>query len=302
MSPRILLSGASGQLGLCLIERAAALGVDLISLDRAALDITDRNAMTHALTVHNPDFFINAAAYTKVDHAEQSAGKNREQAFAVNATGVANVAAACAAQNVALIHLSTDYVFAGQARHPYTETDSPSPQGVYAASKLAGEKACVEQGGRHLIIRTGWLYSEHGHNFLKTMLRLAITKKRIAVVADQYGCPTYAGDLAAAILQICIQGRIGPAVGGLYHYAGPTVCSWSEFARIIFRQAQAQGQLAHCPQVMDISSANYAAAAPRPAYSALNSTKFQHTFGIKIPPLKESLNAALYALRHQNEN
>jgi len=274
---RILVCGASGQVGHELVDRARAYGLEALGMTREQLDITDGHRVAELVGQFKPGLIVNAAAYTHVDNAESQS----EQAYAVNRDGVARLADAARQADIPLLHISTDYVFSGDSREAYRETDPVAPTGVYGASKRAGEVAIQAVLERHVIVRTSWVYGVHGHNFVKTMLRLGQQRDALSVVADQFGCPTQAGSLAEALLQLAQRYvREGTLAWGLYHYSGHPPCSWFDFAQEIFRQAAARGLLANVPQVSAITTAQYPTPARRPAWSVLDCTKFEQTFGI----------------------
>ena len=254
--------------------------------DSSALDITDLNSVRSVLATSRPDYLINAAAYTAVDKAESES----EKAFLVNQTGALNLAMVCAEMDLPLIHLSSDYVFAGTASLPYRELDAVAPSGVYGASKLAGEQAIIHSCKKYVIVRTAWVYSEYGNNFVKTMLRLAVSGKALSVVDDQLGSPTYAGDVAAALLHIC---KSGKDAWGVYHYAGASQMSWYRFAENIFAQALARGLLNQPVSLDPIATSEYPTAAARPAYSVLDSAKIRAVFGVQTRLVDESLAEVL---------
>lgn len=293
---RILVCGASGQVGHELVDRAAGYGLDVLGMTREQLDITDSRRVAELVTRYTPGLIINAAAYTHVDNAETQA----EQAYAVNRDGVATLAEAARQAEIPLLHISTDYVFSGEAREAYRETDPVAPTGVYGASKRAGEEAIEAILDRHLIVRTSWVYGVHGHNFVKTMLRLGQQRDALSVVADQFGCPTQAGSLADALLQLARRyAREGTLAWGLYHYSGQPSCSWFDFAEEIFRQAAARGLLAKTPQVSAITTAQYPTPARRPAWSVLDCTKFEQAFAIAPRDWREDLARMLDTLAAQ---
>ena len=271
----ILLTGADGQVGR---ELAARLRhrANLLAANRAALDITDRNAVFQAASSFRPELIINAAAYTAVDKAESDA----DTAYAVNRDAVRHLAEAAAAHGAAVLHISTDYVFDGAADAPYRETDPVNPQSVYGKSKLAGEEALAAACPRHIILRTAWVFGEHGGNFVKTLLRLGRRQNVLNVVDDQRGNPTYADDAAAALLQMAEQAVQGKAAWGVYHFAGDTAVSRDEFARAVLVQAATQGLLPRVPEVRPVSSRDYPSSAERPADSRLDCRKVQAAFGI----------------------
>ena len=273
----ILLTGADGQVGR---ELAARLRhrANLLAANRAALDITDRNAVFQAASSFRPELIINAAAYTAVDKAESDA----DTAYAVNRDAVRHLAEAAAAHGAAVLHISTDYVFDGAADAPYHETDPVNPQSVYGKSKLAGEEALAAACPRHIILRTAWVFGEHGGNFVKTMLRLGCERDSLGIVADQYGAPTPAAAIADALVAIADAVRQpGFANWGVYHYSGSAYTSWHGFAERIFQAAAAQGILPAVPELKAIATADYPTPARRPANSRLDCGKIQNTFGIK---------------------
>ncbi len=286
---KVLLLGANGQLGQALKAEAAGFpALALISTGRSEVDICDTASIRQAITRYQPQVIINCAAYTAVDKAEAEP----EQAYRINRDGVANLAAQAALYNIVLLHISTDYVFSGEQAHPYTEQDSPAPKSVYGASKLAGEQALLQSGCKGAIIRTSWLYSEFGSNFVKTMLRLCQCRKPLKVVADQYGSPTYASDLAAALLQMAAAAKqplFNPPQ--LWHYANNGITSWYDFACAIFHDAGLE-----C-QVEPIQTSAYPTAASRPAFSALASGKIQQHFNTPVPSWRDSLKPALTRLQ-----
>jgi dTDP-4-dehydrorhamnose reductase len=291
-----MVFGGGGQVGCHLLEMASATGHDLIGLTHAEADICDTEAVAAAIAEHAPTSIVNAAAYTAVDKAESEAMR----AFQVNRDGASVVAGAAAKANIPLIHLSTDYVFDGSAHVPYKEDDKVNPQGSYAASKEAGERAVRAAHDRHLILRTAWVYGPFGTNFLKTMLRLGAEREELRVVDDQTGSPTSTEDLAGAILTLVESiERPGFSGWGTYHYAGADAVTWYGFATMIFAEAARFGR--KVPKVRPIATAEFPTAAPRPAYSVLDTAKLERTFGIKPRPLRASLIATLERLLGQGE-
>ena len=269
---KILVTGSNGQLGRCLQDRLIEYPFEVLALDHEDLDISVSSEVIRFCKAHDPDLIINAAAYTAVDKAE----REPEQAAAVNAGGPKNLAEVCRMLDIPLIHISTDYVFDGAAIQPYKPNDEPSPESVYGETKLEGEKAVISAVQKHIIIRTAWVFSEYGHNFLKTMLRLGQERDSLSVVADQYGCPTYAGDLAGAILKIASQlseDEKWPHYG-VYHFCGEEATSWHGFARTVFKEAFSLGILSKIPKLKAISTDEYPTAAVRPKYSVLNCNDF----------------------------
>ncbi|WP_448207529.1 dTDP-4-dehydrorhamnose reductase [Azospirillum sp. sgz302134] len=287
----VLVFGAGGQVGFELMRAAWAPGLRPVGLTRAEGDVTDPKAVAKAFDAHRPALVVNASAYTAVDKAESEP----QQAFAVNWSGPANLARACAAAGLPLVHISTDYVFDGSSKaEPWREDDPVAPQGVYAESKLAGEEAVRELLPDHVILRTAWVFGAHGHNFVKTMLRLARERDTLRVVADQRGCPTPAADIAAAIATIA-RARLVPSqtdsgqtdsgqtdgnrwTPGVFHYAGAPATTWHGFAERIVERAA--GRIGRRPIVQAITTADFPTPARRPANSVLDTTRIGQAYGI----------------------
>lgn len=288
---RIVITGAKGQVGWELVRRAPAFGHEVLAWDVEELDITDAEAVEAALTTSGATAVINAAAYTAVDRAEQESAL----AFAVNRDGPAHLAAACARLEIPLFHISTDYVYDGGKRDPYVEDDPVTPLGVYGASKLAGDEAVRQWLPRHLILRVSWVFGAHGHNFVKTILRLAREREELRIVADQHGCPTFAGDIAATLLELV--GRINAidagASWGVYHYRGEPATTWHGFASAIVEVARARGQTLAVRTVTPITTADYPLPAARPMNSVLDCGKLAAGFGIYPQPWRPGLEAVL---------
>lgn len=281
---RIAVTGTKGQIALALMERAGALlGVEVVALGRPELDLARPETIWPALASVRPRLVVSAAAYTAVDRAEGEP----TLAHRINATGAGAVAEAAFRLGVPIIHLSTDYVFDGKKQGGYRETDAPAPLNVYGASKLAGEIAVAAAAPRHLILRTSWVYSPFGTNFVKTMLRLASVRKEIAIVADQCGNPSSALDIADAILRAAVAMDEGPACG-IYHLAGTGTTSWADFARHVFSSSRARG--GPWAEVRDITATEFAAQVARPLNTQLSTTKFAATFGWTMPPWQQSLD------------
>lgn len=273
---KILVLGANGQLGRCLADQLAQSDYEAIFTTRSEIDITDFAASRSIIAQINPDVVINASAYTAVDSAETETQK----ADLVNHLAVANIAHICADIQSVLVHISTDYVFDGEASAAYGEGAQTNPQGVYGATKLSGELAIQASGGDYLIIRTAWMFSEYGNNFMKTMLRLGSQRGELSVVGDQVGCPTYAQDLARAIVAMLSKVASQQCEYGLYHYCGDCPCSWYAFAEAIFKQAKERGL--KVPQLINsISTADYPTPAKRPGYSVLDCRKSIAAFDIR---------------------
>ena len=278
----ILVTGASGQLGSEIRERSGRYsGYTFVFTDTGELDITDSKATASFIAELSPSWIINCAAYTAVDKAED----DEETATLINAGGVENIVSALTGSDCRLIHISTDYVFDGTSPVPYLENDTPSPDSAYGRSKLAGEKAAMDWP-QTVIIRTSWLYSSYGNNFVKTILNKAGSSPSINVVFDQTGSPTYAADLASAILEIIsgvIQNR-HVFVPGIFNYSNEGVCSWYDLAREIVTAAGSE-----C-EVIPVRSSAYPSKVRRPAYSVLDKTRIRESYNITIPHWRTSLN------------
>jgi dTDP-4-dehydrorhamnose reductase len=281
----ILVTGSKGQVGRELIEQGRLKGFSMVGATHHDLDVTDKLAVENILFEKNISLAINAAAYTAVDKAESEP----EQAFDVNSNGSTCMASACSRANIPLIHISTDYVFNGEKKEPYVETDVISPLGVYGKSKAQGEAEVKNNLKHHIILRTSWVYGIDGHNFVKTMLSLAKTTDIIRVVDDQLGCPTFARDIAKTILSIAdhIQ-RLKDPKWGTYHYCGMGATSWFGFAKKIFELAKKFERLA-VKQVIPIRTDEYPTAAKRPANSVLNCGLIRQHFEIVQTPWEQSL-------------
>lgn len=285
---KILVTGANGQLGMCLRDRAKGEFiftdvVDVPGVETTHLDITDLETIRSIVKTEKIDVIINCAAYTNVDAAED----NYDFAELLNAKAVENLAIAMKEVNGLLVHISTDYVFGKEPYNtPCREDQKGTPTGVYGLTKLHGEEAILRTGVRHVILRTAWLYSEYGKNFVKTMLNLTATKPQLKVVFDQTGTPTYAGDLADAILII-----IEKQVEGIYHFSNEGVCSWFDFTKMI---AEHSGQT-QC-EILPCHSEEFPSKVKRPAYSVLDKTKVKETYGISIPYWNYSLKKCISIL------
>jgi len=261
-------------------------GHSVVALARRHTDVTRADEVTRAIRESLADIVVNAAAYTAVDRAESES----EQAYLVNCDGARNIARSCVARSLPMIQISTDYVFDGRKSGSYVEDDPPAPMGVYGASKEAGERAVRDCLDRHVIIRTSWVFSVHGHNFVKSMLRLAAEREEIAVVSDQVGCPTPAADLAAATLNMVSFLRDG--CWGTYHFCGAGRTTWYGFAKEIFGLRRQITGLSG-PQLRAIATADYASPVHRPANSELDSSRFSAVFGISPRPWSQGLAQVL---------
>jgi dTDP-4-dehydrorhamnose reductase len=275
---RVLVTGREGQLARGLAE-AASSGVQVVAIGRPELDLADAKSVAAAIARERPDIVVNAAAYTAVDKAETEPAV----AHAVNALGAEHVAKACAARAIPIIHISTDYVFDGTKDGPYVEDDPTAPINVYGRTKLEGEQRVAKACEQHLILRTAWVYSPWGVNFVKTMLRLAMTRPNIGVVDDQKGSPAYAPHLAATVLAIAARAAADPAGmrWGVYHAVGGGETTWFGFAREVFRHAVEQGLPA--AEVAAIATAAYPTLARRPANSRLNCDRLRLLLGVELP-------------------
>lgn len=290
---KLLVTGGGGQLATELVRQAGIHQV--IALARTELDITDAAAVFKAVGKVAPDAVVNAAAYTAVDRAESEA----EIAFATNRDGPAHLATACAAHGIPLLHVSTDYVFDGAKAGAYTEQDppGPAPLGVYGQSKAEGEAAVRAALPEHIILRSSWVFSAHGNNFVKTMLRLADERDELKVVADQHGCPTAADDLAAAILAMLPLAVEHEGRWGTYHFCQPEATTWHGFAEAIIDQARAAGAQLCVQRIVPITTAEYPTPARRPANSVLDCAKLTSVFGIQPRPWRVSLQEVIQELR-----
>ena len=285
----ILVTGANGQLGNEMQRVAKTSSNHYIFTDVAQLDITDREAVLKTVKDNGIQVIVNCAAYTNVDKAED----DRDTADLINNKAVENLATAARENDATLIHISTDYVFKGNRCTPCREDWETDPLGVYGITKLAGEKSIERTGCRHIIIRTAWLYSPFGKNFVKTMQKLTAEKDSLKVVFDQVGTPTYAGDLADAIARIIETGQLGKQ--GIYHFSNEGVCSWYDFAREICELSGNTCNIQPC------HSDEFPSKVKRPHFSVLDKTKIKDTFGIEVPYWKDSLKKCIRELKTENE-
>lgn len=283
---RILLFGPNGQIGREILRRAAGSGDEVVACPREACDLTRAESVSSTLKDAACDAVINAAAYTSVDKAETDA----EIAGAVNAEAPRVMARACAEKKIPLIHFSTDYVFDGESLRPYIENDSPNPLNVYGATKLAGESAIRASGATHAILRLSWVFSAHGANFVKSMLRMGRERGAVRVVDDQRGRPTaasHAADVAIGVARALIEDA---SRTGVYHFAGAEAVTWAGFAERIFKDARLPVDVARIPTTA------YPTPARRPRYSVLDTTKFTKTFGVAAPSWRDGLVEVLNEL------
>lgn len=284
--PNILVTGANGQLASALKKHADISRGTLVFLDKSTLDITNQTSIEQEILKYKPSIIINTAAYTSVDKAESEI----DLAMRVNQDGASNLAMLCKRHHIALIHISTDYVFDGKSKHGYKESDAPNPLNIYGKSKLSGEEAVREQCEKHVILRVSGIFSEYGSNFVKTMLRLAQERDQLNVVSDQFTCPTYADDIAIAILTICNNF----SHTGTYHFCSQPVTSWHEFAATIINEATL------ATPVKAIKTADYSLPAQRPAYSVLDCKKIYKDYGIVQPEWKHAIKNIVPLLMKRN--
>lgn len=290
---KVLITGAAGQVGSELVKLAPA-GFDAVGYNSSELDITNAQQVQRIVTEQVPALIINAAAYTAVDKAESDA----ERAYAVNETGVKNLAEAALALGIPVFHISTDYVFDGTATEPYKETDPVGPTGVYGASKLAGEQVLISSGVKHIILRTSWVFGAEGNNFVKTMLRLGKERDTLGVVADQYGCPTSASSIAKVLWQLAQKfTEVDELPWGVYHFSNAPVTTWHGFACEIFKQAVEAGVLEKAPVVNPINTSDYPTPAKRPAWSVMDCSNLVSLLGCAVPGWQQELSAVLKQLK-----
>lgn len=281
MTTKVLVTGAKGQLGQCIQSIAHQYPtLNFLFVDKQQMDITNIIQISEFFKTHKVDWCINCAAYTAVDQAEN----HKEEAYQINVLGTRNIAQICQEYDVKLIHISTDFVFDGLKTSPYTERDATNPINVYGETKLKGELEVKAHCASHFIIRTSWLYSEFGHNFMKTMLRLASERDILRVVNDQIGSPTYALDLAEALLHIIQKDKDHY---GVFHYSNQGQISWFEFAKTIFELVN------HHIVLEQILTKDYPTLATRPLYSVLDTSKISEAFNLEIPFWKDGLVTAL---------
>lgn len=284
----ILVFGGKGQLAQCIQKVGGEFpALKIISCSSKEVDITKPESIQEAFDLYLPDAVLNCAAYTAVDLAEEE----QEKAFQINRDGPVEIAKICKKHNCQLVHISTDFVFEGKSCRPLTEEDPAISSAVYGASKRAGELGVQEHMQQYLILRTSWLYSEFGNNFVKTMLQLSQTKPQLSIVMDQVGTPTYAVDLARAILTMLSGPKFVP---GIFHYSNEGVASWYDLAYVLFDKYGLDYP------VFPINSSEYPTKAKRPAYSVLDKKKIKNTYNIKIPHWQDGLTRCLLAIKEQN--
>ena len=290
---RCIVTGKTGQIATALLEAGQRRSLDVVALGRPELDLARPEELARAIEVSRAAIVINAAAYTGVDQAEN----DHATATAINATGAGAVARAAAMVGIPIIQLSTDYVFSGDKIGAYTETDAAAPRSIYGQTKLAGEKLVAASNPRHVIVRTSWVFSSSGQNFLRTMLRLAETRESIGVVGDQRGSPTYAPDIADALLDMAetlLQPNKQADHTGIFHMTGAGHTTWAEFAEAIFQGVALR--VGKTAEVKTITTAQYPTAAPRPANSCLDTTKLQDIYAITLPSWQSAVDRCLEQL------
>ena len=289
---KVLITGSNGQVGSCLVKQLQSCPeIEFLAVDRDKLDITSEQEVIKTVLDFSPNIIINAAAHTAVDKAEDEV----ELSYAIIRDSPKNITQAAEQFGAAILHISTDYVFAGDKQGLYSESDSVNPQGVYGKSKLAGEEAVINACSRHIILRTAWVFGEDGNNFVKTMLRLGQQRDSLGIVADQFGGPTYAGDIAAALIKIAkiitdSKDIFNTEHYGIYHFSGMSHVSWCEFAQAIFDKAVEQNVLVKSPDVKGIKTEEYPTPAKRPGNSKLNTKKITTVFNIPASDWQSALN------------
>jgi len=287
---KVLLFGAGGQVGSDCAQALVDAGYDVYALTRQDADFSKAQSAANKVDELKPDIVINACAYTAVDKAEDE----KALADSVNHQSVAGMASACESLAIPLIHLSTDYVFDGESKMPYCEDDNVNPLGVYGATKLAGEKAIQQNVSRYIILRTSWVFGEHGNNFVKTMLRVGATRNELKVVDDQFGRPSYVGDIVDTLLFFVARYQTDKSLPwGVYHCCSEGQTSWHGFAQTIFELALECGLISAKPKVLPIPSIEYPTPAPRPAFSVLATDKLSRVMGGALPHWREGLSKFL---------
>jgi dTDP-4-dehydrorhamnose reductase len=291
---KILVLGCKGQLGRCLNDQLTNTDHEVIYTSREQIDIVDFEQTKNQILKISPDLIINATAYTAVDKAEE----DPKTANLINHLAVKNIADICNQLKCWLIHVSTDYVFDGNSKVPYKEDDQTNPQGAYGETKLNGEFAIQSSGCKHIIIRTAWVFSEYGNNFLKTMLRLGAERDELSIVGDQIGCPTYAQDIARSIAEIVPQLN-SRKDNDIYHYCGDQPCSWYDFANAIFDQAMVNNS--KIPSIVNtIKTSAYPTPAKRPAFSVLDCSKIENDFDVHASNWHDGIAQVISKLKLEN--
>jgi dTDP-4-dehydrorhamnose reductase len=294
---RILVAGGQGQVGSALAQLGKEQGLDLVALGRSELDITDAASIAAAFEKYQPELLINAAAYTAVDKAESEV----ELAYAINETATALLADACAAANIPMLHISTDYVFDGSKEGFYTEDDPVNPLAVYAKSKEAGERALRERLERHIILRTSWVFGIQGNNFVKTILRLARERDRLTVVSDQYGGPTSARAIASVLLAIVGKYKRNNNIEwGTYNYCQKPYVSWNQFAQAVIDSASKKGIINNKIEILPILSSDYSTPIRRPKNSRLDTTKIKEVLDCSDETWAYDLDEMILNYKHES--
>jgi dTDP-4-dehydrorhamnose reductase len=286
----ILVLGSNGQLGKCLIDHYS--NEDVLFLKKKDLDILDETKLAKIIKNYRPKFVINCSAYTKVEMAEIE----HETAELINSHAVSNISELCKQTNSILIHISTDYVFDGKLKRPFTEEDDTNPLNIYGKTKLQGEESIIKSGARYIIIRTSWVYSEYGNNFLKTMLRLGEKNEELQVINDQLGCPTYAQDIAIAIKNIIESSEFDHIDNGIYHFCGDTCCSWYEFACKIFEICNKKG-LASPKSLKPINAVDFETQVIRADYSVLDCSKYVSKFKKPLSSMNKGIEKSINQIK-----
>ena len=295
---KILILGCQGQLGRCLQDQLQNTKHQITFASRAQIDVTKFTETKKYILDKAPDVVVNATAYTSVDKAEIE----KQVAETVNHLAVKNIAEICEKIGCWLVHLSTDYVFDGTSNFAYMEEDKTNPQSVYGETKLKGEWAIQSSECRYIIIRTAWVFSEYGNNFLKNVLSLAASQDELHIVGDQIGCPTYSQDIAKAIVSIIDKLRSENFDSGVYHFSGNLSCTWAEFSEIILNIAHDLSIIEVKPNVVSITSQEFPTAAKRPSQSQLNSDKFKNIFGINPSDCIIGIKSSLEAIKDKMNN
>ena len=291
---KILVLGSNGQLGRSLNDQLKSTDHEVIYTSREQIDIADFEQTKNKIKKISPYLIINATAYTAVDKAEE----DQKTANLINHLAVKNIAYTCNQQGCWLIHFSTDFVFDGSSTIPYKESDKTNPQGVYGETKHNGELVIEASGCKYIILRTAWVFSEYGDNFLKTMLRFGADRDELSIVGDQIGCPTYAQDIARSVVEIVPQLYLRK-YNGLYHYCGDQPCSWFDFANAIFDQAMVNN-LKIPNKVNSIETSAYPTPAKRPAFSVLNCSKIENDFGVQASNWRDGIGKVTSKLKLEN--
>lgn len=291
---KLLISGANGQVGWELSRQAKYYDFECVSFNRNEMDITNHTELIEKLRTEKPNIFINAAAYTAVDNAEQE----KDMALEVNSNAVHNIAQLCQEQSIFLIHISTDYVFSGSQIKPYIESDGTNPLNVYGKTKLEGEDHIRSTINNHIILRTSWVFGIHGKNFLKTIIRLAHEGQNIRVVNDQFGSPTSARSIAETILSICEQYRVDRKLQfGTYHYSGIPISTWYSFAKKVLDVAFDSQYLESIPRIEAVTSDQYITLSKKPINSSLSCNKIEKVFKIKRSDWEKDIHLVINSLK-----